>query len=215
MSAGMISKVSDEGFVSDMSVSPGNSGGPVFNLKGEIVGIVSKKRIDRFVGQLNFVTSHQALHRLQNVLNDRGPVSYSIFQASTDFDLYFLYSTPGFRKDSQGDAKSYLNIGGAINFWDRLRIYADTNVDNEEVFTEYGLGWNFYIQGSDPVQFYRIIPSIESLKFRWKVSGDEIEKRAVAYALTLKASWFPIYLKASQFTIQDKVYTNFGLGLGF
>lgn len=215
MSAGMISKVTDDGFVSDMSVSPGNSGGPVFNLKGEIVGIVSKKRIDRFVGQLNYVSSHLSLHKLRGLYKDRGAVPYSFFQASTEVDLYLLYTTPTFRRDADGDAKSYLNIGAAIDFWDRLRFSADTNLDSEEVFTEYGMGWNFYIQGPDPVQFYRIIPSVENLKFQWKINGNEVEKRAVALSLTLKASWFPFFMKFSQYNISNKAYSQFGLGIGF
>lgn len=215
MSSGMVSRVSDDGFVSDMSVSPGNSGGPVFNLKGEIVGIVSKKRIDRFVGELNYVSSHYSLHRLRNMYQERGTTAYSMFNAGTDFDLYLLYTTPTFRKDLEGDAKSYLNVGAAINFWDRLRFSADTNVDSEEIFTEYGIGWNFYIQGPDPVQYYRIIPSVETLKFQWKQGGETIEKRAVAFGITLKASWFPFFMKFSQYTISDKAYSQFGLGIGF
>ena len=215
MSSGMISKVTDDGFVSDMSVSPGNSGGPVLNIKGEIVGIVSKKRVDRFVGQLNYVSSHYSIHRLRNLLKERGPSAYSIFQASTDFDLYLLYSTPRYRKDSKGDSKSYLNIGAAIDFWDRLRFFADTNVDSEEIFTVYGMGWNFYLQGPDPMQYYRIIPSVESIKFQWKVNGDDVQKRTMALGLTLKASWFPFFVKFSQFNISQKTYSSFGLGLGF
>jgi serine protease Do len=215
MSAGMISRVTDDGFVSDMSISPGNSGGPVLNSRGEIVGIVSKKRVDRFVGQLNYVSSHYSIHRLRNLLKDRGPADYTFFQASTDFDLYLLYSTPRYRRDAKGDAKSYLNVGAAIDFWDRLRFFADTNVDSEETFTVYGMGWNFYVQGPDPVQFYRIIPTIESMKFEWKVNGDEVEKRTMAIGLTLKASWFPFFVKFSQFTISQKTYNSFGLGLGF
>ncbi len=215
MSAGMISKTTDDGFVSDMSVSPGNSGGPVFNIKGEIVGIVSKKRIDRFVGQLNYASSHLSVHRLRNLLNERGPSPYSALRAATDFNLYLLYATPRYRKDTKGDAKSYLNIGAAIDFWDRLRFSADTNVDSEEVFTEYGMGWNFYLQGADPVQYYRVIPAVENIKFQWKVNGDEVEKRTTALSLTVKASWFPFFIKISQFEISNKSYSSFNLGLGF
>jgi hypothetical protein len=215
MSAGLISKVTDDGLVSDMSVSPGNSGGPVFNIKGEIIGVVSKKRVDRFVGQLNYISSHHSIHRLLNLLKEKGPSEYSIYQASSDFNLYLLYSTPKFRKDVNGEAKSYLNIGGAIDFWDRLRFFVDTNLDSSEVFTVYGMGWNFYSQGSDPVQFYRITPSIESVRFQWKVNGNQVEKRTLGFGLTLKASWFPFFIKLSQFTISQKTYSSFGLGLGF
>lgn len=215
MSSGLISRVANEGFVSDMSVSPGNSGGPVLNIKGEIVGVVSKKRVDRFVGQLNYISSHQSVHRLLNYLKEKGPSPKSVFQASTNIDLYLLYSTPRFRRNAKGDAKSYLNVGAAIDFWDRLRFSADTNVDSEEVFTEYGIGWNFYLQGSDSIQNYRIIPAVESLKFQWKLNGDEVEKRAMALSLTLKASWFPFFIKYSQFSINHKDYSSFALGLGF
>jgi hypothetical protein len=215
MSSGIISRVTDDGFVSDMSVSPGNSGGPVFNSKGEIIGVVSKKRIDRFVGQLNYVTSSNSIHQLLEHLKQHGPQTLSAVQASTDFDLYLLYATPTFRKNNDGDAKSYLNVGAAVDFWDRLRVFADTNLDNQEVFTEYGIGWNFYIQGNDPVQFYRIIPSIENLRFQWKVNGDQVEKRALALGIMLRASWFPFFVKYNQYQIHGKSFSTFGLGIGF
>lgn len=215
MSAGMISKVTDDGFVSDMSVSPGNSGGPVFNIKGEIIGIVSKKRIDRFVGQLNYISSHFSVNQMLNLLKEKGSIPNSLFNASTNLNLYLLYSTPKYRKNTEGDAKSYLNAGIAVNFWDRLRFFADTNVDSEEIFTQYGVGWNFFIQGSDPMQFYRIVPSLDSLKFQWKENGNEVEKRTPAIGLTLSASWFPFFVKISQFKIHKTTYNSFGLGLGF
>ncbi len=215
LSAGLISRVTDEGFVSDMSVSPGNSGGPVFDLKGEIIGVVSKKRIDRFVGQLNFVSSHVALQRLLNKLRDQSPQKTSLLQASTSFDVYLLYVTPTYRKNSDGDAKSYLNIGARVDVWDRLRLFVDTNLDSEEVFTEYGVGWNFFLQGKDPIQFYRLIPYVENLRFQWKDNGDQVEKRAFAYGLMVQASWFPFFMKYSQYQKSKKSFSTFGFGVNF
>lgn len=215
MTAGMISRVSDEGLVSDMSVSPGNSGGPVLNQKGEVIGVVSSKRVDRFVGELNFVSSHTQIHKLIESYKNESGKNLSTFHAGPEVGIYLLYVKPSFRKDSKGDSKTFLNVGLAIDFWDRLRFFADTNIDTEETFTQYGLGWNFYFQGSDPMQYYRLIPTLENLTFRYKVLGSEFEERAFALGLAFKASWFPFYLKASQYEINDETYNTFGFGVSF
>lgn len=216
ISSGIVSRVSHQGFVSDMSVSPGNSGGPVFNPKGEIVGVVSKKRIDRFVGDLGYFSSHHQIHKLLKTYQERSPKSYPVWVASSQVDAYLLYSSPSFRKNREGKSKSYYNIGLAVDAWDRLRLFIDTNLDTKEAFTQYGMGWNFYIQASDPIQHYRIIPTIETLKFRYKEEDEtEIEKHALGFGLTLKASWFPFYLKGSVFEVNQKSYQLLGLGLSF
>jgi serine protease Do len=45
LSRGIISKINPTSIITDLSLSPGNSGGPVINKRGEIIGVVSKKAI--------------------------------------------------------------------------------------------------------------------------------------------------------------------------
>jgi hypothetical protein len=43
LSAGLVSKVNSKNIVTDMSLSPGNSGGPVLDVNGKIISLVSSK----------------------------------------------------------------------------------------------------------------------------------------------------------------------------
>lgn len=215
ISSGIVSRVGSGGFVSDMSVSPGNSGGPVFNSAGDVVGVVSKKRIDRFVGDLAYFSSHRQIHKLRQELRAKGPTNYSVQYASTEASLYLLYSNPSYRKDQDGDSKSYYNLGLSLDVWDRLYVFLDTNLDTKEAFTQYGVGWNFFLQAHDPLQHYRLIPTVETLKFRFDEGGREVERQALGLGLILKASWFPIFVKGSTFRIQDRTHSLFGIGLSF
>lgn len=218
ISSGLISKVGSNGFVSDASVSPGNSGGPVLNQKGEIVGVVSKKRIDRYSGDLAYFSSHNQIHQIIDHFKTKKNHQESFLNARTTADLYLTYSQPDYRKNRQGEAKTYWSIGVGIQFWDRLRLTMDTNLDTKEAFTQYGLGWNFILSTQDPMVFYKIIPSVEVIKFRFKdelQNNETIEKFAPAIALTFKPSWFPFFIKASGFRIDQKDYSLVGLGLQF
>lgn len=218
ISSGLVSKIGRNGFVSDMSVSPGNSGGPVFDQQGYIVGVVSKKRVDRFSGDLGYLSNHDQIYHILDNEKKKKPHSESFINAKTSADVYLLYSQPDFRKNREGDAKTYWNIGLGVNIWDRLRATMDTNLDTKEAFTQYGLGWNFTITSSDPLQNYKVVPSVEVVKFKFKDASQadkSIEKYSTAVALTFKASWFPLFVKASTFNVEKKSYSLIGLGLSF
>lgn len=218
ISSGVVSKVSRTGFVSDMSVSPGNSGGPVFDLQGNIVGVVSRKRIDRFAGDLGFFSSHLQIYALLDDLKNQKIDKDSWTQARSSAQLYLLYATPNYRKDREGNAKSYWNLGVGLDIWDRLRVSLDTNLDTKEAFTQYGLGWNFLISTKDPLQSYKLIPAVEVVKFRFldpEQNDKRIEKITTAASLTVKSSGFPLFLKVSALELDQESYSVVGLGLSF
>ena len=53
----------------DSSVSPGNSGGPLLNEKGEIIGIIQRKLIGNGVEGIGFaIPTQKALESLRIVL---------------------------------------------------------------------------------------------------------------------------------------------------
>lgn len=218
ISSGVVSKISRTGFVSDMSVSPGNSGGPVFDVQGNIVGVVSRKRIDRFAGDLGFFSSHLQIYALLDDLKNQKKYKDTWTQARSSAQLYLLYASPNYRKDREGNAKSYWNLGLALDIWDRLRVSLDTNLDTKEAFTQYGLGWNFLVSTRDPLQSYKLIPAVEVVKFRYldPIQNDKrIEKITTAASVTVKSSGFPLFLKVSAFELDKKSYSVVGLGLSF
>jgi hypothetical protein len=216
ISSGVVSKVSSKGFVSDMSVSPGNSGGPVFNSEGLLVGVVSKKRVDRFSGDLGFFANHLQIYALTDRQKENVRHSEHWSESSSNTSVYFLYASPSYRKNQEGETKSYWNIGLAVDVWDRLRVYLDTNLDTKEAFTQYGVGWNFFVPTKDPIQNYRIIPSLDVVKFRYQNPNDltqKTEEYAPGASIEFKASWFPLFLKMSVFEIEKKSYSTIGIGV--
>jgi hypothetical protein len=216
ISSGVVSKVSTKGFVSDMSVSPGNSGGPVFNSEGHLIGIVSKKRVDRFSGDLAFFANHLQIYSLLDRKKANVPHQDHWSHSSSNASLYFLYASPSYRKNLEGETKSYWNIGFNVDVWDRLRLYLDTNLDTKEAFTQYGVGWNFLISTKDPIQNYRIIPTLDVIKFRFQNPTDLTQKNeeyAPGASIEFKASWFPLFLKLSVFEIESKSYSTVGIGV--
>ena len=52
ISAGVISKINKDNMVTDMSVSPGNSGGPVLTSEGKILAVVSQKYVGARIGNV-------------------------------------------------------------------------------------------------------------------------------------------------------------------
>lgn len=216
ISSGVVSKVSGKGFVSDMSVSPGNSGGPVFDAKGSLIGVVSKKRIDRFSGDLGFFSNHLQIYAIWDRYKNNMAYKDHWANSSSSTNIYLLYASPSYRKNREGDTKSYWNIGMNVDVWDRLRFYIDTNLDTKEAFTQYGIGWSFFIPSGDPIQNYRLIPTLDVVKFRFQDPADatkRTEEITAGVSLALKASWFPLFIKASAFEIDNKTYSTIGLGL--
>jgi hypothetical protein len=69
LSRGIISKINATSIITDMSISPGNSGGPALNGKGEIIGIVSRKEIQFGVGNVGYLSPPRQIREL--VANSR------------------------------------------------------------------------------------------------------------------------------------------------
>jgi hypothetical protein len=63
ISSGILSKVNDQNFITDMSISPGNSGGPALDAQGNILGVVSRKFAGGLVGDVAFLTSTPSVRR--------------------------------------------------------------------------------------------------------------------------------------------------------
>lgn len=63
---GMVTKINDsKNFLSDMSISPGNSGGPVLNEKSQVIGVVSAKIVKPGAGDIGLMTHPDQLIKLQ------------------------------------------------------------------------------------------------------------------------------------------------------
>jgi hypothetical protein len=132
-SAGVISKINSDNstFHTDLAVSPGNSGGPVINEHGQIIGVASKK-----IGEIGIIASGA---KLQDFLPDLTNAE----QAGRDLpDLDWRHAKP----------LSY-NTGvglSAMNFRDSSRSYGSYTMEaTANIRSRLGATYMVAVGGSD------------------------------------------------------------------
>ncbi|MDR0325435.1 MAG: trypsin-like peptidase domain-containing protein [Oscillospiraceae bacterium] len=122
----------------DASVSPGNSGGPLFNTQGEVIGVVSAKTVASGVEGIGFAIPINIAVDIANELIQNGSISgrpllgisgqdSSAIQDGKDYPkgVYVAEVTPGGSADKagfeQGDVVTHFN-GERINVFAELLI---------------------------------------------------------------------------------------------
>ncbi len=76
ISAGIVSKINEKNIISDLSLSPGNSGGPLLNQKGEMVGVASAKLVGLAAGQIGYFTPVEKATPLMENSEKKGPLPW-------------------------------------------------------------------------------------------------------------------------------------------
>lgn len=192
-SAGVISKVNKEEFLVDLSVSPGNSGGPVFNEDGVITGVTSKKLIGRSAGDIASISGPQAVREVKELipqLEVAEPLRF--WEARSHWSLFLssLYSSS--LKDKFGrNTQAYL--GGVIFDWkDRLHVEYSSNFSDTLQIGQAGVGWKF-VTSIAHNYYFSWTPMIEKL---WYEEGDTRFENSEA-ALELRYLTLPLLLKAN------------------
>ncbi|MEY3902434.1 MAG: heat-shock protein htrA serine protease [Pseudomonadota bacterium] len=90
LSRGIISKINSTSLITDVSLSPGNSGGPVLNRKGEIVGVVSKKMIGTGAGQVGYLATSRQVRELLSSAKDNDKLGFWNAKGQFIFGLGFF-----------------------------------------------------------------------------------------------------------------------------
>lgn len=119
LTKGMVAKVNKDNFMADISVSPGNSGGPVFNEKGNIIGVVSRKFMGPIVGDMGIFVPHQKIYKLRNAVKKSGE-KVSWFKAKSSIEInYGGLQLNGVKEF--GDLTG-MGLGVGVNLFDRIHI---------------------------------------------------------------------------------------------
>lgn len=213
MSTGIVSGVTAEDLISDMSVSPGNSGGPVLNDRGDMIGVVSRKRIDRYVGSIGFSANLNKVYELLENYNAGKTAPLSWKNASSTSKFYLAYSSQALMGTFNGQSVWFAGL--SLDVWDRLRFEVADNFSRTHGFQNYALGYKFAFERANHHLIY-VTPTVDLLHYTIQ-SGDTtlFDERLVGYSLSLQASGFPLGLKYTGFQFQGKYYGVTALQLTF
>lgn len=187
LSKGIISQSNENTLISDLSVSPGNSGGPALNSRGEIIGVVSRKRIDRGVGNIAHLVGPQKVSEFIGKSRTEKKI-VSLFNAQTNLDLLVWYNQW---------SSSLPQFEGGINnfewelsaaFWDRLVLSSSHWLGGDiKRESSYFLGWKFEVT-TPSLTVWTITPGVS----QWHYEND---KTTFGYSLLVDHTYFPLTLK--------------------
>ena len=100
LSQGVISGITKDNMITDMSLSPGNSGGPFLDREAQIVGIVSRKRVDPAVGNIGIGANADSLNSFVEQ-NKNSFASVPWYKAKSGFRGGISFGSRSFNDDSQ------------------------------------------------------------------------------------------------------------------
>lgn len=98
ISSGIVSGQTAGTLITDASFSPGNSGGPVLNQAGDIVGVVSRKRIDSIVGDIGYAASADKISALMKKRAADGDQIPTWIRATPSFNVLLGYTSKSYSR---------------------------------------------------------------------------------------------------------------------
>lgn len=212
-STGVVSKVNTKKkeFVTDMSISPGNSGGPVVNAQGELVGVVSRKHMGMGVGQIGIIPGPEGINQLVDDKADKAIVRPRWMDADTRAGLILTGSEHSLFKDLPNLDSWLTGVYFHLDLFDRLRIAFEDSFDESPDYDAWGFGWAFHFPLARAITM-SVVPAWE----QWTYHANGAEVDYDGYSLAVEFSGFPLRFRWSQLdgpTGSENIFTV-GLNLG-
>jgi len=213
-SAGHVSKSTGNEFIVDFSLSPGNSGGPVLDSQGRIIGVISRKLVYDFVGDIGYAVSNEPVHRALKKIETGGAREISVWSAPHSFDLHVQFLWDHYKKTLPGADSSYrTGFDFRYTISDRVVFNYSNNFGlNKLKFQSYGLGYRFYGESSRKNPGILTL-SAEALEYEPKVANT-FSRFGHAYHATFSSPSSPLSLRFSWIKAYQKSYFGWGLLIG-
>lgn len=206
LSTGVVSGIAENDYITDMSVSPGNSGGPAFNQEGQVVGVVSRKRVGLGVGNIGYVVREAEVHLLKDKVSAGKSESPVWYNAHTSFHIDLRWAGHNFIKEISTDHSYVFSLGGVFDFFDRIRLELETNFNTNPSYSAYSLGYNFAWDMPNKTNL-QMTPSFENVNFSWRQNNVADSRSVYGYGLSLMWTQIPIRFKVLNYAIDSKSFT--------
>lgn len=215
-SSGHISKFTGNEIIIDFSISPGNSGGPVLNKEGQVIGVVSRKLIQQFVGNIGYAVSHLPVRLALAALKIKGELPEpTLSDIPPQFSFGLLTAWDGFQTEIHSRKSSFrTSFQAELLMADRVSIFYSNNFGlNKIKFSSYGLGYKFHREFSNTVP-YQISPFVEAMEYSPKELNGSPEYHSLGTGVIAGVSGMGMNIKLSRVFAYKKSYWAFALVFG-
>lgn len=226
VSSGVVSGLGEKDLLTDVSLTPGNSGGPLLNPAGDLIGVVSRKRVGPTVGLIGYAAHADSIAEFRAEHAKDGDRDYGWWQAGHNARLVLFYEPlrlETLNPQLHPEPHTLGVLGGRldIDLWDRVRVYYGASFSSNPTLKSYGIGWKFQFLRSN-LNVWNLVPSVETTELVYRNSelGYDIKLQNLGVSLSFESSAFPFLMKFSHAPGEHvpgvgSAFTSVQLGLVF
>ncbi len=210
ISKGVISKINKKNLVVDSSVSPGNSGGPVFNSEGQLIGVVSAKRVDPFSGDIAVIINHETVNEfLQS--NQKSNYPLSTWKAKDSIQIESEISYHSILDEFQDVNAGVFSLHWSTLWNDRISLDIGSSLFHEELdYQRFSLGYQFQILFANQSALM-LTPIYSYHDYQIDTRSGKFEEHA--HGLGLQMQWLPLPIRVSIYAFELDLETSYILAL--
>lgn len=196
MSSGIVSGIDEEDLITDLSLTPGNSGGPILNSDGELVAVVSRKRVGPAVGEIGFATSRTKIQNLIAELKKDGDQQPSIWKAKTSFEMSVSFMNGCLAQNERRSRFYSTGFEFRLALLDRLYLGYTGSFNGTPRYNSVMIGPKFVFSEKESHSWV-LSPQLEyvTLNYIPDPVAAEVTENLWAYSLFVRTSRSPVALK--------------------
>ncbi len=197
ISSGVVSGLTDDDLITDLSLTPGNSGGPILNADGELVAVVSRKRVGPAVGAIGFATSRTKIYELLDSLKKEGDRVPSIWSAKTGVEFAITFTDGNLAQTERNSRFWSSGFEFRLAAWDRLYLGYTGSFNGQPRYSSLMFGPKFQcVTNSSHVWIFSPQVEYATLKYTPEPIASEVSENLWAYSLYVRTTRFPFAFKA-------------------